>query len=63
VAAAAGGILVELLAAIPSVVYGLWGIFVLTRSCAPWSCRRSGPRSLDAVLSGVFYGNSLLAGR
>lgn len=30
--AAASGFLVEMLAAIPSVVYGLWGIFVL----APW---------------------------
>src|SRR5690349_7778236 len=55
--------LVELLAAIPSVVYGLWGIFVLIpflrtvvvpplRAAYGWT----------PFLSGVFYGNSLLAG-
>lgn len=55
--------LVELLAAIPSVVYGLWGIFVLIpflrtyvvptlRAAFGWA----------PFLSGVFYGNSLLAG-
>jgi len=55
--------LVELLAAIPSVVYGLWGIFVLI----PFLRGYVVP-SLRAVLgwtplfSGVFYGNSLLAG-
>jgi phosphate transport system permease protein len=54
---------VELLAAIPSVVYGLWGIFVLIpflrgylvpplRAVLGWT----------PFLSGVFYGNSLLAG-
>jgi len=54
--------LVELLAAIPSVVYGLWGIFVLIpflrgyvvpplRAALGWT----------PFLSGVFYGNSLLA--
>src|SRR2546426_220530 len=54
---------VELLAAIPSVVYGLWGIFVLIpflrsyvvpplRAVFGWT----------PFLSGVFYGNSLLAG-
>src|SRR5216117_2201441 len=56
-------LLVELLAAIPSVVYGLWGIFVLIpflrtvvvpplRAAFGWT----------PFLSGVFYGNSLLAG-
>src|SRR2546426_2866930 len=56
-------LLVELLAAIPSVVYGLWGIFVLIpflrtyvvpplRATLGWT----------PFLSGVFYGNSLLAG-
>ncbi len=56
-------LLVELLAAIPSVVYGLWGIFVLIpflrtyvvpplRAALGWT----------PFLSGVFYGNSLLAG-
>jgi phosphate transport system permease protein len=54
---------VELLAAIPSVVYGLWGIFVLIpflrgyvvpplRAVFGWT----------PLFSGVFYGNSLLAG-
>lgn len=55
--------LVELLAAIPSVVYGLWGIFVLIpflrgyvvpplKTLFGWT----------PFFSGVFYGNSLLAG-
>jgi phosphate transport system permease protein len=54
---------VELLAAIPSVVYGLWGIFVLI----PFLRSYVVP-PLKATLgwmpffSGVFYGNSLLAG-
>ena len=55
--------LVELLAAIPSVVYGTWGIFVLI----PFLRAHIVP-PLKAVLGwtpflqGVFYGNSLLAG-
>src|SRR5438477_924638 len=55
--------LVELLAAIPSVVYGLWGVFVLI----PF-LRTAVVPPLKAVLGwtpflqGVFYGNSLLAG-
>jgi phosphate transport system permease protein len=55
--------LVELLAAIPSVVYGTWGIFVLI----PFLRTYVVP-PLKAVLGwtpffkGVFYGNSLLAG-
>ncbi len=55
--------LVELLAAIPSVVYGMWGIFVLI----PFLRSYVVP-PLKAVfgwtpfLQGVFYGNSLLAG-
>jgi len=55
--------LVELLAAIPSVVYGLWGVFVLI----PF-LRTTVVPPLKAVLGwtpflqGVFYGNSLLAG-
>ena len=55
--------LVELLAAIPSVVYGLWGVFVLIpflrgyvvpplRAALGWT----------PFFQGVFYGNSLLAG-
>lgn len=54
--------LVEMLAAIPSVVYGLWGVFVLIpflrsyivpplRAVFGWT----------PFFSGVFYGNSLLA--
>jgi len=55
--------LVELLAAVPSVVYGVWGIFVLI----PF-LRQVAVPPLRAVLgwtpffSGVFYGNSMLAG-
>ena len=55
--------LVELLAAIPSVVYGTWGVFVLI----PF-LRANVVPPLKAVLGwmpffkGVFYGNSLLAG-
>jgi phosphate transport system permease protein len=55
--------LVELLAAIPSVVYGVWGIFVLI----PFLRAYVVP-PLKSVLGwtpffrGVFYGNSLLAG-
>ncbi len=54
---------IELLAAIPSVVYGTWGIFVLI----PFLRNYVVP-PLRAVLgwtpffNGVFYGNSLLAG-
>lgn len=55
--------LVELLAAVPSVVYGLWGIFVLI----PF-LRQIAVPPLKTVLGwtpffdGVFYGNSMLAG-
>ena len=55
--------LVELLAAIPSVVYGLWGIFVLI----PFLREHVAP-PLRAVFGwtplfqGAFYGNSMLAG-
>jgi phosphate transport system permease protein len=55
--------LVELLAAIPSVVYGLWGIFVLIPLL-----RENVVPGLKATLGwlpffqGVFYGNSMLAG-
>jgi phosphate transport system permease protein len=55
--------MVELLAAIPSVVYGLWGIFVLI----PFLRTVVAP-PLRTVLGwtpffdGVFYGNSMLAG-
>ncbi len=55
--------LVELLAAIPSVVYGLWGIFVLIpflRSYVVPPLRAA--LGWTPLFSGVFYGNSLLAG-
>jgi phosphate transport system permease protein len=54
--------LIELLAAVPSVVYGLWGVFVLI----PF-LRQVAVPPLKALLgwtpffSGVFYGNSMLA--
>lgn len=55
--------LVELLAAIPSVVYGLWGIFVLI----PFLRTAVAPPLKAAFgwtpfFQGVFYGNSMLAG-
>ena len=55
--------LVELLAAIPSVVYGLWGIFVLIPFLRTYVVPplRAG-FGWTPFLSGVFYGNSLLAG-
>src|SRR5438309_4935352 len=55
--------LVELLAAIPSVVYGLWGIFVLIpflRSYVVPPLRAA--LGWTPLFSGVFYGSSLLAG-
>ena len=51
---------VELLAAIPSVVYGLWGIFVvvpLIQSLGTWVTERFGHLPF---LTGPAYGNSLL---
>jgi phosphate transport system permease protein len=55
--------LVELLAAIPSVVYGTWGIFVLIpflrAHVVPWLKPVLG---WTPFFQGVFYGNSLLAG-
>ena len=57
------GFLVELLAAVPSVVYGLWGIFVLI----PFLRTFLVPPLKAAFgwlpfFQGVFYGNSMLAG-
>lgn len=52
---------VELLAAIPSVVYGLWGIFVIVpmvQTLGTWVSERSGGFPL---LAGPAYGNSLLS--
>jgi phosphate transport system permease protein len=55
--------LVELLAAIPSVVYGVWGIFVLIpflRAYAVPPLRAA--FGWTPFFQGAFYGNSLLAG-
>lgn len=57
------GFLVELLAAIPSVVYGLWGIFVL----APWLRETVQPALVDSLgflplFKGVPRGFGMLAG-
>jgi phosphate transport system permease protein len=55
--------LIELLAAVPSVVYGLWGVFVLIPLLRSYAVP-----PLKALLGwtpffqGAFYGNSLLAG-
>ena len=57
------GFLVELLAAVPSVVYGLWGIFVLIpmlRSVAVPPLRAT--LGWTPFFQGVFYGPSMLAG-
>jgi len=55
--------LVELLAAIPSVVYGLWGIFVLIPFLRSWVVPvLKATLGWTPFVQGVFYGNSLLAG-
>jgi phosphate transport system permease protein len=57
------GFLVELLAAVPSVVYGLWGVFVLIpmlRSIAVPPLRAT--LGWTPFFQGVFYGPSMLAG-
>jgi phosphate transport system permease protein len=57
------GFLVELLAAVPSVVYGLWGIFVLIpmlRGIALPPLRAA--LGWTPFIKGVFYGPSMLAG-
>jgi len=61
----AGGVvasLVELLAAIPSVIYGLWGVLVM----APWVQRSVGPFLIDHLgflpfFKGPAYGVGILA--
>lgn len=55
--------LIELLAAIPSVIYGLWGVLVM----APWLQRSVQPWLLDhfgflPFFSGAPYGVSMMAG-
>jgi len=55
--------LVELLAAIPSVIYGLWGIFVLLPLLRDMIWPVVGPAlSWLPIFQGVFYGPSVLAG-
>ncbi len=55
--------LIELLAAIPSVIYGLWGIFVLIPflrgNVYPWVSKMFG---WFPLFEGPFYGVSMLAG-
>ena len=55
--------LIELLAAIPSVIYGLWGIFVLLPLLRDvlWPFIRPAVSWLP-LFQGVFYGPSVLAG-
>ena len=54
--------LIELLAAVPSVIYGLWGIFVLIPLLRDhfWPVARPVLRGLP-IFSGAFYGPSVLA--
>lgn len=54
--------LVELLAAVPSVIYGLWGIFVLIPLLRDhlWPAVRPAVQWMP-IFSGVFYGPSVLA--
>ena len=56
------GTLIELLAAVPSVIYGLWGIFVLIPLLRDhlWPVARHALSWLP-VFGGVFYGPSVLA--
>lgn len=56
-------LLIELLAAVPSVILGLWGIFVMV----PWMREHLFPRLKDVLgflplFSGPIYGVSMLAG-
>jgi phosphate transport system permease protein len=56
------GTLVELLAAIPSVVYGLWGIFVLIPLLRTYAVPPlQSAFGWTPFFSGTFYGNSMLA--
>ena len=56
------GTLVELLAAIPSVVYGLWGIFVLIPLLRTYAIPPlQAALGWTPLFSGTFYGSSMLA--
>jgi phosphate transport system permease protein len=50
------GTAVELLAAVPSIIYGMWGFFVIAPclSATYGQARFSPPRSANPRLSGVF---------
>jgi phosphate transport system permease protein len=55
------GLLIELLAAVPSIVYGLWGLFVLAPIVADWI----GPALQDTlgflpIFQGTIYGVNML---
>lgn len=50
----------ELLAAIPSVVYGLWGIFVVVPLVQQYGAILAGKLGFLPIFSGPAYGNSLL---
>ncbi|MEZ4456933.1 MAG: ABC transporter permease subunit [Gemmatimonadales bacterium] len=52
---------IELLAAIPSVVYRLWGIFVLIPVLKSTVFRSFATSSVSCRCSGPIYGNSMLA--
>jgi phosphate transport system permease protein len=54
----AGSFLVELLAAVPSVVYGTWGIFVLAPAMAKFYVRIGGPETTG---SGILTAGLILA--
>ena len=51
---------VELLAAIPSVVYGLWGIFVVIPLVQEYGALLSNQLGIFPLFRGPVYGNSLL---
>ena len=60
------GTAIELLAAVPSIVYGMWGLLVFARSCRASSssrCRRAfeGVPVLGALFSGPPVGIGLLS--
>jgi phosphate transport system permease protein len=59
------GIAIELLAAIPSIVFGIWGLFILApilqQHVQPWLIAHLGPRPIIGVLfQGAPYGIGLL---
>ena len=56
------GFMVEMLAAIPSVVYGLWGIFILAPAPATsWRCHSTTPSAGSPFFSGYPIGIGNLA--